>query len=301
MGPLDALEIFVVVYERGSFTAAARSLGLDPSVVSRRIRALERSLRAPLFHRTTRAMTPTDAATAFYERVAPALAEIREARLELGDGIGGLRGVLRVAAPGALGRVRVAPIAHAFAEEHPEVVFDLRFSDRQQDLIRERIDLAIRVGSPSQDGQIVRRLGLSEQWIVAAPRYLERHPADARLEDHRVLLPVFGGRVLDLRPWLGPAATKLDVRMISDDLSSLADAVRAGLGLAGLPRWLVEPDVERGALVRLPLLDREISFPIYAVLVHGRHTSRRAHAFLEALVRALGDPTAAPTHAPDPL
>ena len=289
MASQDALRLFVEVMEKQSFTAAGRSLGLDPSVVSRRIRRLEEDLDVPLFRRTTRALSPTDAAQRFYERVAPALAEIQEARLEAASPDGGLRGPLRVAAPGALGRVRVGPVVHAFVHTHPEVTLELLLSDRRLDLVREGVDIAIRVGTPSDPGQVVRRLGLSEQWLAASPEYLDRHPITESLAGHRVVLRVEGGSVIDLREHLPPHQRQnIGASFMTDDIGAAADAAKAGLGLAGLPRWLIEADVQAGHLVKLPIGPTDLRIPIYAVLVSGRRSTRRARAFVDALGSALG-------------
>lgn len=286
---VDELSLFCEVYERRSFTAAARTLRLDPSVVSRRVRRLEARLGVALFRRSTRAVSPTDAAEAFYLRVAPALASIKEAELAASTGGAVLRGSVRLAAPAALGKHRVGPIVHRFSAAHPEVTVTLLLSDRRIDLIQERIDIAIRPGDPGGSSQVVRLLGKSPQWVVASAGYLRRHPMPKEgglaLEGHKVVLWIQGGEVSDFRSALPePARSTLGVGFLSDDIGAIADAARAGLGIAVLPSWLVSPDVEAGRLVRLPLGPASIEAPIYAVLPLGRQSTGRARALLEALV-----------------
>ena len=288
MATIDALRLFVEVFDKQSFTAASRASGLDPSVVSRRVRRLEDELGVALFRRTTRAVTPTDAARRFYERVAPALDEIREAELELGSPEGLLRGPLRVSAPGAFGRVRVAPVAHAFAERHPEVTVELRLSDKRVDLVREGIDVAVRVGTPSDPGQVIRRLGHSEQWVVASATYLARHPIERSLAGQSVVLRIEDGSLIDFRRHVAAEdRNQIRVAMVTDDMGAAADAVRAHQGIGGLPRWLVQEDVASGDLVRLPMGPTDLRIPIYAVLVLGRRATQRTRAFVDALADAL--------------
>ena len=297
MGSVDALRLFVEVFERRSFTAAGRSLGLDPSVVSRRLRRLEDDVGTSLFHRTTRAMTPTDSARGFYERIAPALAVIREAELELATPEGRLRGPLRLAAPGAFGRRRIAPVVHAFVKEHPEVQVELRLGDQRLDLVREGIDVAVRIGVPSDSGQVVRRLGESEQCVVASTGYLTEHPVASDLRGHRVVLRIEQGTVIDIRRHVSAeVAASTTVSLITDDISATLDAVLADLGIASLPRWLVDPHVASGQLVQLPLGPSDLRIPIYAVLVSGRRSSQRARALVDALADSLAEaqPRAAP-------
>ncbi|MEN0065522.1 MAG: LysR substrate-binding domain-containing protein [Myxococcota bacterium] len=287
MASIDALRLFVEVFDKQSFTAAGRAVGLDPSVVSRRIRRLEDELKAPLFRRTTRAVSPTDAGRIFYERVAPALVTIQEAVLELSTPEGHLRGPLRVAAPGAFGRIQVAPVVHRFVQMHPDVDVELLLSDRRVNLVREGIDVAIRIGKPTEQGQVVRRLGASEQWAVASAGYLEAHPITEELRGHRVVLRIEDGVLIDIRQHTPLPSHSVDVAMITDDLSAAYDAVKAHLGIGGLPRWLTEADVASGTLVRLALGPRDLHIPIYAVLVSGRRATARTRAFVDALAEAL--------------
>ena len=284
---LDALNAFREVYERRSFAASGRALGVDPSVVSRRVKALERQLDVALFYRSTRAVAATAAADELYRRIAPALRDIHEAVLAVRSAKDQLRGTIRVAAPSALGRSRIGPVTYRFCLDHPEVRVELLLSDRQIDLFEQGIDLAIRPGTPGSDSLVSRRLGMSEQWVVAAASYLAERPPLAMdaLEGHRVVLRRERGALIDFRTVLPePSRDLLDVAYVSDDMGATADAVRAGLGFAVLPRWLVEDDVAAGRLVRLPLGPERIEAPVHAVLPAGRGTTARTRALLEALV-----------------
>lgn len=289
---ISAPAVFRAVYERRSFSHAARELGLDSSVVSRRVRGLEERLGVALFFRTTRTVRPTEAGERYYERVAPALDALAEAELEVAGG-SSLRGRLRIAAPGALGRHRVAPVARCFAQEHPGVDIHLFFSDRRLDLVAEGIDLAVRVGEPREAGLVVRRLGVSPQVLVAAPSYLRAHaPLDggtlAALAGHSVVLRMEDGRLLDVRSRLPPALrAQVRLGMACDELDTTVDAVLHGLGLAMLPRWRVEAELATGALEQVDLGLPDFAAPLYAALPAGRQTTRRARAFLEQLVAAL--------------
>ena len=244
-----------------------------------------------LFRRSTRSVSPTDAAMTFYERVAPALAAIAEAELAATSGGTTLSGPVRIAAPGALGRHRIAPVVHRFCEQHPSVQVVLLLSDRQIDLIAERIDIAVRVGAPRRASQITRRLGTSAQWVVASADYLARHPPIGpelqSLSAHRAVLRIQDGAVLDFREVLPePARSAMPVSFISDDMAATADAVCAGLGIGVLPSWLVSEDVAAGRLVRLPLGPEVIEAPVHAVLPSGRQSTGRARALLDALAAA---------------
>ncbi len=290
----DELRVFREVYDRRSFSAAARSLGLDPSVVSRRIKGLEDRLEVALFLRSTRQVAPTDAGDALHSRVAPALDAIDEAELAARTGGERLQGAVRISAPAALGRDRVGPVVHAFSARHPDVQVHLLLSDRRIDLIQESVDLAVRVGVPATASQIVRKLGVSSQWIVAAPAYLAQAPplgVDLQtLAGHRVVLRYHGGSIMDIREVLPPELrSQVGVGFVSDEMGATGDAVRAGLGIGVLPSWLAQEDVAAGRLIRLPLDIGAPEAPVYVVLPAGRQTTARARALLDALVAEWGE------------
>jgi len=284
---LDELSLFREVYERRSFTGAARALGIDPSVVSRRVRKLENRLAVALFLRSTRSVSPTDAAEDFYRRIAPALDVIEEAELSATAGGEVLRGPLRVAAPSALGRHRVAPVVHTFCARHPDVEVCLMLSDRRIDLVQEGVDIAIRVGTPRGASLVIRKLGTSAQWLVASPAYLAgmspiRTAAD--LAGHRMVLRIEGS-LIDYRDNLPePIRASVGVAFVTDDQGANADAVRAGLGIGVLPAWLVSGDVAAGRLVRPRIGTASFAPPVYAVLGAGRQATGRARALLADLV-----------------
>jgi DNA-binding transcriptional LysR family regulator len=192
-----------------------------------------------------------------------------------------LTGPIRLSVPGVLGRRRIVPALFEFARAHPGVLLDLRVSDARIDLVAERIDLAVRVGKPTEPGFVTKVLARSPQRLVAPLGLVEalaapldvaavgRLPRIARRE---------GGQVIDL-----PDAARPPV-MICDDVETVAAAVVAGLGLAMLPDWLAQ------TLPKVRLL--ELPFPvmegqIVAVLPAGRRPPRRVRALLDFLSGAL--------------
>ncbi|MEQ1564157.1 MAG: LysR substrate-binding domain-containing protein [Myxococcota bacterium] len=285
----DELQAFVQVFEQRSFSAAARALAVDPSVVSRRVRALEDRLGVPLLQRSTRRVEPTAAGEDLYERVAPALRALHDAALEVGSGADALRGRVRVSAPGALGRLRVAPAVFTFVAAHPEVRVDLRLSDTRVDLVQERIDVAIRVGEPRGAGLVTRSLGVSPQVLVASPAYVERRGPVRSLDGHDIVLREEGGVTLDDLPTLpgGHPKPSWRVALTTDEVEVAAAAVAAGLGVGILPLWLVREELEQQRLVRVSLPLDPGHVPMYAALPAGRRTPRRVRALLEHLERAL--------------
>lgn len=258
---LDGVTVFVETVQAGSFARAAERLELTRSAVAKAIARVEARLDTRLFHRTTRALSLTEDGQLYYERCLRALEELGAAEASLESGRQDVRGKLRVSMPVLFGRLCVAPILLQLAREHPALELDLHFSDRPVDILAERIDLAIRNGAigPSTGQLRARRLSSQKKVLCASPDYLVRRGTPdgiAALAAHDVLLY---WRADYVQPWLVPDETgrltevTLMSRLRFDDLAVVADAARAGMGLAWLPRWLVTEPLRQGALV--PVLD----------------------------------------------
>ncbi len=285
MDELAGLRIFCRVVERESFSAVARELGVSQPSVSRHIASLEERLNARLLVRTTRRVTPTEAGRAFYERASRAVMELTDAENEVRAGETSLAGTLRVSAPGAFGRSFVLPSVTTFLESHEQVSVDLLLSDHPIDLVREGIDLAIRVGTPGFGSLTQRKLGSVGVVLVGARSYAERHGVPMSLEDgdgHAAVLHT-GSRqnMVDLvTAGVLPAVPAFNVRLVSDDIEAVRDATLEGLGLSPLPLWLVAEHLAAGRLQHvLPKMQVPPS-PVFAVFPSGRQHSARLEAFV---------------------
>lgn len=254
---LESLQLFVEVMRYGNFADVARAHGIAPSSVSRSIAALERDLGARLFQRSTRRLTPTEAAAVFYHRLQPALREIESARVAASDLQREVSGTLRVSAPAAFANSAIVPLLPEFAALYPQLNLDLEISDRFVDLLEERIDVAIRLGSLPDSSLVARRLADMSFRICASPAYLRqrgvpRLPAD--IADHDCLLFPRAGYDLD---WLfrdsggGVEKVRIEGRIqIANSAAILACAI-AGMGLALLPDWLLRDALATGQLQAL--------------------------------------------------
>ena len=295
-GSLTELEVFVRVVQAGSFSAAARGLGLTPSAVSKQIARLEDRLGARLLNRTTRRLSVTEVGSAFYERGTRILADMTEAEQAVLDLHGAPRGTLRVSLPLAFGRLHVVPLIPAFLARYPEVRVDLGFNDRFVDLIEEGIDVAVRVGELADSSLIVRRLAANRRVVCAAPDYLARHGAPrtpAELSRHNCLTYSYRQMRNDWR-FEGPAGQWQTVRVSgnleSNEVEALRTALLASVGLALIPLWLAGPDLESGRVVEV-LGDYHVpDSAIHAVYPPGRHLSPKVRAFVDLLAGHFGRP-----------
>jgi len=252
---IDRLRILVDVAQLGSFAAAARLRDLDPSSVSRMVGQMERELSIRVFERTTRRLSLTEAGNVFLRRVEAILDELDLAHEEAVHRTSQVCGTVRITTSVAFGQVCVVPLLSRLRQAFPELAVELLITDANVDLIRDRIDLAIRL-APAIEGEVIcaklrdtrYRVCASRDYISTAPPL--EWPSD--LSDHQTLLstlPEYRSRWL-FRDFAGQV-TEVPVRgkiFVSNSLALRAVAAD-GLGPALLADWLVERDIEDGILI----------------------------------------------------
>lgn len=290
---IGEMETFLAVAREGSFAAAAKTLRLTPSAVSRGIARLESRLGVGLVRRTTRALALTPEGEAYRDQVAGLLAEIDMVERNLTKGQAGPSGRLRINASVPFGLHCLMPLLPRFQDLHPAITLDLTLSDAVVDLVEERADLAIRVG-PLRDSRLrAKKLGRSQMAVVASPDYLERHgtpqhPGD--LDRHRCLQFSFR-RAVDRWPFR--VEGRLTQRPVDGPFfGNSGEVVRemavAGGGIARLGRFHVAADLERGRLIELlaPFNPKD-GEDIHAVYLGQERVAPRIRAFLDYLSATL--------------
>lgn len=293
MDLVDGMRVFVAAVETGSFSGAGARLGISAKLASKYMAELEARLGAQLLQRTTRRLGLTAAGERMMARVPDWLDQLDEMTGDLREARGGLSGTLRISAPVTYGELLVQPVLRRFRAPHPDLVIDLRLSDRFVDLAAEGIDVAIRIGRLDTSALIARRLGQTRLMLVAAPAYLDRHGRPARLEDlprHRCI------RDSNIR---GDGAWPLTedgqlhrVAVTGPYLVNSARIVRElaldGEGIALSQDYMVQEDLAAGRLERvLP----QVSGPqldIHAIHLAQRRMARRTRALLDYLAATPG-------------
>ena len=175
MDRFAAMNTFVRVAELGTFSAAARELGLTQPAVSQQIAALERHLDVRLFHRSTRKLALTEGGETYYQHALQILQAVGEAEESAGELSSAFRGNLRVHGPVGFGQTHLSPIVIEFQRLHPELIIELVLDDRFADLIAEGVDVAIRFGELKSSELIARKLATFERILVASPDYIAAH------------------------------------------------------------------------------------------------------------------------------
>lgn len=285
---LKRLGMFAAVAEHGSFTAAARGLGLTKAALSRQVGILEQTLGVQLLQRTTRQMSLTEAGARVLSHARRIVVEGAAVRDVVDAQRETLSGHLVVTAPLGLGQRFVAPALADFLDRNPEVTAELRLDDRPIDIVGQGIDLAIRGGRMPDSELKQRRLAPLALVVCASPSYLARHGEPrhpAELAEHRwVTFTPMGqpprlrfdksGEVVRVRP---------RGRLAINDGAALRDWLLRGVGVSLLPRFWIEDDLEAGRL--RPLL-RAWSMPstaVYALHAHGAGAPRRITALIAHL------------------
>ena len=259
MADLSLLTSFVRAAEHGSFSAAARSLGVSAAAVSKNVAHLEAHVGVRLFHRSTRRLALTGSGERFLAQVHDPLASLDAAIAGIRDDTGEPSGTLKVSMGQALGRNFLVPLLNEFLERCPAVVPDWHFDNRRIDLVGEGFDAAIGGGFELAQGLVARELAPVHIVAVASPKYLAGRPLPRQPEDFAELAGIMrrstpSGRV---RPWTLRQRRGVDQpvacrpRLIFSDPEAIAQAARQGLGVALVPMPFAFAHVASGELVRL--------------------------------------------------
>jgi DNA-binding transcriptional LysR family regulator len=284
-----AMLVFAEVVASGSFTEAARRLGLSKASVSREVARLERRLGAQLLRRTTRSMSLTEVGETFYAGCQRVAEEAEQAERSVGALQAEPRGEIRLAASTSFGQIQIAPRMPAFLARYPKVRIRMDLTDRVVDLVSEKFDLAVRISGRLADATLVQRRLCPIRFVVcAAPSYLERRGvprAPAELERHNCL-------GVGASPWhlLLPRgrAVRLQGDLYVDNGDALCRVARLGHGVVFLPTYLVGDDLRAGRLVRILPGALELEASLYALYPQSQHPSPKVRALIDFLADALG-------------
>jgi DNA-binding transcriptional LysR family regulator len=286
---LEALKLFVRVARGGGFSRAAREAGIAQSSVSRIVAELEKDVGVRLLSRTTRAVMLTEAGRAYLANIEPSLAALEEAGFQA-RGTGELRGVLRVGAPFSFGLREIIPSLPAFLGAHPSLRLDLVLDDQRKDLLREGVDVAIRVGALAGSTATARRIGTIPRVLVAAPSYLGRAGAPAtpaELARHPIIVGPAGdsGEGWSFTRSGKRVKVKVEARLSVNVNEAAVAAAVAGLGILSTGLRGCHRELDEGSLVRV-LPEWELgSAELRAVFPAGRSAKPAARAFVEFLLR----------------
>jgi len=268
-------------------TAAASDLGISQPAVSKLLRNLEAHTGARLIERSSRAMRPTAQGLVLYEASGGALSAIDAAIEAVRNDVGAINGSLRLHGPACVGERHLHRIVMNFQDRHPAVTVDLTLENRSVDLIHENVDLAIRMGRPTDQNLIVRRIGFSKRILVASPDYLARRGpvrCSRDISDHDIIVTnasLSRGGTLSLCK--GDITTEIPVRpkLTTNNAQVLVDALKLGRGIGTAQVLLVADELKQGQLIRV--------LPEYEVKRTELFLAYPSSKFLRPAVRAFVD------------
>jgi DNA-binding transcriptional LysR family regulator len=282
---LNEVAIFIKVVQLGSFSQAAKQLGMPNSTVSSKISSLEKRLGTTLIHRTTRRLNITPAGETYFKKCLQGLEEIRAGENEIAASHGEPQGLLRVTAPVELGGSVLPLIIANFLNNYPKVRIELLLSDRRMELLAENIDLALRAGELKDSSLIAKKLGYDDFSPFASPKYLKangspHHPRE--LKDHQCLH--FAPLGIETWKLLGPKGS-LNVavpgRVIINDLNLIKKLAVAGMGIALLPSFFCNSEVSSEKLVHVLPEWHTIRSPIHFVYPAQKFVTPKLSAFIK--------------------
>lgn len=291
MNQFKDLHVFVAVAESGNFSAAARSLRLSPSTVSKLISRIENRLGVRVFDRSLKAAILTREGEAYLESVRRAIDAISDLE-SLGESLAKVpHGTLRVHVAPSFTKTQIAPVLPEFAALYPDLRIEFRLGPRFVGLADD-MDIAIHFGALTDSSLVLRKIATSRRILCAAPGYLKDAGTPAvpgDLTAHRLLNYTMPGR--ERWPFTDGTRTEyVPVRsqICADQAELLQELARAGMGIVRLPEFDVWDDLAAGRLV--PLLE-QYTRPeaVYAVVRARRNLSPRARVFIEFLDRKLRD------------
>jgi DNA-binding transcriptional LysR family regulator len=301
---LEHMRTFVRVAERGSLSAVARELDVGQSTISRHLQELEDAVGVPLLSRTTRRVTLTDEGGRYYANCVQILRLVEQAGDEARGTRSAAAGTIRLSCTAAFGILHIVRLFFAFQDRYPDIAVDLSLTDERIDLVREGVDIALRLAPLADSAMKLRGLGHSHRLLVAAPDYLAEHGTPTTPEAlagyEGIRMPnVAGSELLTLQ---APDGARHQVpftgRFRANHGLAVREAVLKGRGIAAAHHWLVDDLIEAGRLTRLLPGYTLPSVPLNMLIVPERAGIARVRLLIDHLVTEIGRlPGIAPTAA----
>jgi len=294
MGQLEDMAMFVRVVEAGSITKAAEQLNIAKSAVSRRLRELETRLGSQLISRTTRRSKLTQAGEQYYQQVTNILSAVDAINEHATDAPMRIEGTLKMTAPLSFGIMHLNDIIDDYANQHPNLRFELDFSDRRIDLIEEGYELAIRIGELRDSSYQAKQLTLIRCVICASPDYLARMGTPESIENlgaHEFLEYSLGqtNRIELLDEQGNKHYHAMNAKIKATNGEFLTDLAVRGHGITVIPTFLAYKQLASGELVAILPQYHLPTLNAYAVYPKNRFLSQRCRYLIDFIAEQFGD------------
>jgi len=286
MDVLLSMSVFRRVVETGNFSEVAREMEMSQPTVSKHVAALESRLNLKLLNRSTRSLSLTDVGKQYYDRSVYLLDELYETESTLQNQQSQPTGTLRINTPVTFGELNIVPHLWQFLSEYPDLNIDLIMDDHYVDLVKEGVDMAIRVGPLTDSCLISRKIGDSPRVAVASPDYLAANGEPETLQDLKTHNCIVYMLLTTLNEWhftgaRGKESIRVNGRFSVNNPRAIRQAVLADQGIAITPLWLMDDCIKKGDVK--VILDQYVPTPLE---IHAIYPDRR---FVPAKVRCFID------------
>lgn len=283
--------VFVKVVQAGSFSAAARLLGLPTSTVSNRVATLEKRLGVTLLQRTTRRLKLTEVGELYYQHASTGLGHMIDAEAAVTESTGEPKGLLRVTAPADIGDQLLANVVNQMRRNYPKVSIDMVLMNHYVDLVAEGVDVAIRTGALKDSSLIAKNAGVA-QWVpFASPGYLKAVPTPDLPQDLRnhccLQFTPLGKESWTLKGKDSSVTVPMTGQVLINDIRVIRSMALAGAGVALLPMYLCRNDCTEGRLVRVLPEWHAKADPVHIVYPRQRFMAPKLRAFIDLATQEL--------------
>lgn len=289
MDTLTRMRAFIEVVDAEGFSAAARKIGKSKALLSKYVRELEDDLGALLLNRTTRQFSLTETGHTYYQRALEIVRDVDSLSESVRDSSGGVRGRIKLSAARSFADAPIGKSLVDFASAHPDTVLDISLDDRMVDLVEEGFDLAIRITRMENSSLIARKLSNFGVKLCATPGVLEQYGSPRRPEDLASVPCVIdtNGRWRNNWPFKEIDGSEFTVAVsgpmeVNSPLAAKSAAL-SGLGFSLIPDFVVEDDIESGALISLLDDFMQTDAGIFAVYPHRRYLPAKVRALVDFL------------------
>ncbi len=286
MDKLIAMQLFVRIVQRGSFSLVADEMCMAQSSVSKKISALEQHLGSRLLSRNGRKIGLTEVGSIYFEQCVDVLDRVERAETEAKKLTAQPAGQLRVALPTTFGRLHVLPLISRFMALYPKVKMNLTLLDRKVDLIGENTDVALRIGKMEDSSQVASMLGFTMRAMVASPDYLKQHgtpqhPKELIGRNCLIYNLLSTNSSWPLRDQGKDILIPVDGNFRANTGDALKEMAISGNGIAFLPTWMLKLDIDEGRLIEVLPKHAPAALPVYALFPKDKDMPLKVRCFID--------------------
>lgn len=290
MDLITGMSMFRRVVEAESFSSVARETSVSQPTISKHISALEKHLGVKLLNRSTRHLALTESGREYYHHCIRILDELAEAEASVGKQKKELNGALRINVPISFGRLEILPMLWSFMKKYPAITLDIVMDDHYVDLVKEGIDLAIRIGPLFDSSLVARNLGCYERVTIATRQYLEEFGEPKTFEELQQHSCIVFTLLTTGNTWQyynNGELNKVRVngRVSTSSPDTMREAVLQGFGIAVAPTWLVQDKIDDGSLEVILKDYKPTSMELNAIYPERHYVPTKVHALIDHLRR----------------